>query len=164
MFANAPRFVKSTNCFFRKRFLVYGMSCTAYNIYCHAYTDELDGIQEALQKQTTLKKLKTTKPDNFYYDGDLQSMISNLSTEGEGDCLHHFFVVLAICNTVVVSKRTKKKEEDTDSPSELPYNMKDLSESVLSDIEQLLGHTNINDIDYEAESPDEQALVEVRSV
>ena len=88
-------------------------------------------------------------------------MISNLSTESEGDCLHDFFVVLAICNTVVVSKRTKKKEEDTDSPSDVAYNMKDLSESVLSEIEQLLGHTNINDIEYEAESPDEQALVEV---
>lgn len=88
-------------------------------------------------------------------------MISNLSTENDGDCLHHFFVVLAICNTVVVSKRTKKKEEDTDSPGEVAYNMKGLSESVLSEIEQLLGHTNINDIEYEAESPDEQALVEV---
>ena len=81
-------------------------------------------------------------------------------TEGD-DCLHDFFVVLAICNTVVVSKRTKKKEADLESVDAATYNTKDLSEAVLSEIEKLLGHTNINDIEYEAESPDEQALVEV---
>ena len=42
--------------------------------------------------------------------------------------------------------------------------MEDLSEAVLFEVEQLLGHTNINDIEYEAESPDEQALVEVSNL
>ena len=42
--------------------------------------------------------------------------------------------------------------------------MEDLSEAVLSGVEQLLGHTYINNIEYDAESPDEQALVEVSNL
>lgn len=61
---------------------------------------------------------------------------------------------------MVVSKRSKGKR-DTVPVTEVAYNMEKLTETVLSQIEQLLGHTNINDIEYEAESPDEQALVEV---
>jgi len=103
------------------------------------------------------------KPDKFCYDDDLQQKTSNLVAKDD-DCLHDFFVVLAICNTVVVSKRSKEKKDPSVPVSEgfeVAYNMENLSESVLSQIEQLLGHTNINDIEYEAESPDEQALVEV---
>ena len=36
--------------------------------------------------------------------------------------------------------------------------------AALSEVEQLLGHTYINDIEYDAESPDEQALVEVSNL
>ena len=125
----------------------------------YTHTEELDGIQEALQNQRTLKKLKGSKVDKFSYDSDLQSKISSL-TAGDESCLHDFFVVLTICNTVVVSKRSKGKR-DTVPLTGVAYNMEKLSETVLSQIEQLLGHTNINDIEYEAESPDEQALVEV---
>ena len=135
------------------------LSLLHIHLYIHTCTEELDGIREALQNQRTLKKLKGSKVDKFSYDSDLQLKISSL-TAGEESCLHDFFVVLAICNTVVVSKRSKGKR-DSIPVTELPYNMEKLSETVLSQIEQLLGHTNINDIDYEAESPDEQALVEV---
>ena len=133
----------------------------------HSRTEEIDGIQEALQNQSTLNKVKITRPDNFCYDSDLQRKINNLVTE-EDNCLHDFFVVLTICNTVVVSKRTKPKEEDTTATvsegCKSSYNMENLSEMVLSDIKDILGHTNINDIEYEAESPDEQALVEVTHI
>ena len=103
--------------------------------------------------------------EQFCYDDDLQKGISELSYDDDDSCLHHFFVVMAICNTVVVSKRPKQKEEPSEPQEEnhkVPsYNMENLSEAVLSEVERLLGHTNINDIEYEAESPDEQALVEV---
>ena len=59
-----------------------------------------------------------------------------------------------------MSKRNKEKT-DPAADSEVAYNTKNLSEAVLSEIKQILGHTNINAIEYEAESPDEQALVEV---
>ena len=125
------------------------------------HTEQLDGIQEALQKQRSLKKLKGSKIDKFCYDSDLQLRISNL-TAGSESCLHDFFIVLAICNTVVVSKRSKEKTDPVPE-NEVAYNTRNLSETVLSEIEQVLGHTNINAIEYEAESPDEQALVEVRN-
>ena len=135
---------------------LYILTCTHSHVLILTYTEELDGIQEALQNQRTLKKLKGSKVDKFCYDSDLQSKISG----GDESCLHDFFIVLAICNTVVVSKRSKEKK-DSLPVNEVAYNMEKLSENVLSQIEQLLGHTNINDIEYEAESPDEQALVEV---
>ena len=69
---------------------------------------------------------------------------------------------------MVVSKCLKQKEELTDlaviNCKVHHFNMEDLSEAVLFEVEQLLGHTNINDIEYEAESPDEQALVEVSNL
>lgn len=145
------------------------MLVCVYNILllCDTITDEIDGIQEALRNQSTLKKVKIDKPDMFCYDSDLQSKISNMAAAAaeEDSCLHDFFVVLAICNTVVVSKRAKGKKEQVTVASEeckaASYNMENLSDTVLSEIKELLGHTNINDIEYEAESPDEQALVEV---
>ena len=54
------------------------------------------------------------------------------------DILHDFFVTLAICNTVVVSQRAQQPER-TDGIKRQPTKR----------------------IRYEAESPDEHALVEV---
>ena len=138
---------------------------TPYMVMYYYYTEELDGVREALLNQGTLKKIKGTKADKFCYDSDLQLRISDLVTN-DNECLHDFFVVLAICNTVVVSKRKQEKEEPSpvseDDKGET-YNMENLSETVLSEVKKFLGHTNINAIQYEAESPDEQALVEVSS-
>jgi len=126
--------------------------------------DQLDGLEKALQSHNTMTKKAKIDIEQFCYDDDLQKGISKLSFDDDDSCLHHFFVVMAICNTVVVSKRPKQKEESSEPQENCKgrsYNMENLSEAVLSEVERLLGHTNINDIEYEAESPDEQALVEV---
>ena len=129
------------------------------------FADQLDGLEQALQSHTPMDKKAKIDIEQFCYDDDLQKKISELSYDDNDSCLHHFFVVLAICNTVVVSKRPKQKEESSEPVDEncevRPYNLENLSEAVLSEVHRLLGHTNINNIEYEAESPDEQALVEV---
>ena len=47
--------------------------------------------------------------EQFCYDSNPQQKLS--ADNDDESCLHHFFVVLAICNMVVVSKRPKQKEE-----------------------------------------------------
>ena len=156
-------------CIFQLYFIVsIGITADAYIFVC-LLTEQLDGLEQALHSQTTMGKKAKIDIEQFCYDSDLQQRISELSTDNDNEsCLHHFFVVLAICNTVVVSKRLKQREEQTESTDSNckvhHFNMEDLSEAVLSEVEQLIGHTSINDIEYEAESPDEQALVEVSNL
>jgi len=134
-------------------------------VSCIHTIDQLDGLEQALQGHAPMTKKAKIDVEQFCYDDDLQKRILELSFDDDENCLHHFFVVLAICNTVVVSKRPKEKEESLElvdvNCKVHPYNIENLSEAVLSEVEQLLGHTDINNIEYEAESPDEQALVEV---
>ena len=67
--------------------------------------------------------------------------------------LHDFFVVMAICNTVVISRKDNRKVENR------------WSQSQFVGVNEDCGRDNVpvdgRCITYEAESPDEAALVEV---
>jgi hypothetical protein len=64
------------------------------------------------------------------------------------DYLQDFFVVLALCNTVVLSRKTQDSQDVPDFSHEATWDRDRLAEYVQT-------------ITYEAESPDEAALVEV---